>query len=243
MTDRHMLVTSPCLQPQLINHLLTCSPTCGVFESQPSFCVLFLLGMAVICLIGKKTHICLLMKTKFSARTYCVKWFLKEKKNLPCMACCWFLPEECFQWCGCVFDAGDRGPESFSHNIRGDNAKLYHKSSDWQTGEKIHRIFQRFYYGRLPCAPFIKPHGKGIELFNLVQKSTVCIFVTHCDVSLVPLRQQSETWSMKICLTAVGKTYAADKLELKQLGVQLEVITKYFYQERHIPVLTRFSSN
>lgn len=49
---------------------------------------------------------------------------------------------------------------------------------------------------------------------------------------------------MKICLTAVrGKTHAADKLELKQLGVQLEVITKYFYQQRHIPVLTRFSFN
>lgn len=67
---------------------------------------------------------------------------------------------------------------------------------------------------------------------------------THCDISSVPVCQQRGTWSMKRCLTAVGgETYAADKLELKQLGVQLEVITKCFCQERHIPVVTSLGSN
>lgn len=42
----------------------------------------------------------------------------------------------------------------FSHNMQGD-AKLYSKSSEWQTGEEILTIFQRFYYGRLPCDGFI----------------------------------------------------------------------------------------
>lgn len=54
LADSHMLVTAPCFAaaahkspPNMQSYVW------GFFESQPSFCVLFRLGMAVISLIEK----------------------------------------------------------------------------------------------------------------------------------------------------------------------------------------------
>lgn len=142
-------LTSSCLWPKPINHFPKCR--CYIWSSWVT--------AVILCVIPscndsdlpwfKKKKPCLCMKTTFSTWAYRVRGSSK-KKIYHVWAVANFCQRNVFNGVAAAFDAWDRDPELFSHNIRGDDAKLNCISHLTGRRGKIHWIF--FFNGRLPCS-------------------------------------------------------------------------------------------
>lgn len=180
--------------------------------------------LCVSFLLGSKIQMCL----NFKRCLHVVSKTLQRKEHSVSFA------RECVSGVCCP---RDRDSDSFSQNMRWRRGQVLPQDIWLADGERIHRISCRFYYGRL-MRSFYKPHEKKVlSYFSRRSADTLWYLIGPSLPAERDLKHEKMPDSCR------GKTYAADKLELKQLGVQLEVITKYFCQERHIPVVTSLSSN
>lgn len=147
----------------------------------------------------------------------------------------WVLPEECVSGVCCP---RDRDSESFFQNMRWRRGQVLPQDIWLTDGERIHRISRRFLLWQVESLILQTTWKKKVlSYFSRRSADTLWYLIGPSLPAERDLKHEKMPDSCR------GKTYAADKLELKQLRVQLEVITKYFCQERHIPVVTSLGSN